>query len=374
MDQIAKEGMKDVPEDVIKVLEGDAEGLFNAAIRFLIKLQGLIKEVKETEVKMHQIKITLGNVAQIMQNVNINFQIIIQQQYIFEQQVNSFLGRTINFAWVDNKGNIIFTTETKARELVYGKAGRSTDSRKRYVGKINVNSAFFQGESFSTNDISIFKEFSDEYKETVRRRIEKHQDLFQIILKRFFKNSKGNFWTKKDPSRKKTYYWVVGTDQLYPENKKATNRWAKAHEENRIKWSPQTSPGFLKQSHVNFIFNTLQDPSLTQSGISIWHQTFQEKESIPAIQQGDIIVGGTGQTFQIAVKSDKIFNTASIGPYIRAAYLIISFKNNLKDLSIEKVEGILNDVGPYSKSINEEVENIVKETIQSQISKTKIKS
>ena len=107
----------------------------------------------------------------------------------------------------------------------------------------------------------------------------------------------------------------------------------------------------------------------TEFGIGTFvMQNLNKKDSVPGIVKGDIVIENN-KSVQIAVKSGQ-FDTASIGPYLRVAFQIIAFYDEIQSLTIDEVENILNNTKRYSQKITETgrrkaqevIENIAKST------------
>ena len=87
-------------------------------------------------------------------------------------------------------------------------------------------------------------------------------------------------------------------------------------------------------------------------------------EKIPGVVQGDIIVKNTNDEVQIAVKSNTLFSTASVGPYITTAYQIIEFYDALDDLNVENVQKILKGLEKYPVNILRASQDRAKEILE----------
>lgn len=278
---------------------------------------------------------------------------LISKQYLFESQVNQFLGRTINLAWADNKGNILFTDEVSARKIYESFASTST---KNYVGKVNFSRSRGLENKMTTLPTFVGKRFQ----EAIDKRLQRHQDLYKEILKRWkdndsshFKDGTKNVWYKE---HKHTVYWEhppKGVDSFNH------HRWA---------WSEVVNKGHISEGYVNFIFNPIRGIALNEKSIGTLVMTYVRKpDKIPGIVKGDVVMKTSDGKIQIAVKSAGDFDTASIGPYIRVAYQIIEFFNNLDKLTVDNVQYILDNLTRYNQGIvkagKEEAQRILKDKL-----------
>lgn len=335
IDDITKVGIQHAPEDIKQNLKGNALYLRDAALNFIIEIENIINKYEELDKKISLFSQPLSNLGKAMQRNKQDLQSIISKQYTFEQQLNNFLGRSINFAWVDSEGNILYADQTTAKEI-YTSANLSTDSKKRYVGKVSST----QVKQKATQMPSFVQ---DHYANAVQFRTLKHQALFQLILERLNKNKdKTNPWSKKYYSR---VYWeghnpigVKGNNFHHP----------------KYQWSAKYNQGHISQGYVNFIFNKINWYGTGESDIGNFMMNEIQKDTTPGIVKGDIVLGegnGINNKIQIAIKSQNTFNTASIGTYLSVAYQVIAFWDELENLTIQEVEKILKNLKHYSPKV-----------------------
>lgn len=332
MDDITRTGIQFVPNDV-KEEFGNSAFLMNAALNFI---NGVEKIVNQYE---HQGKIqslfsskSLSQVANIMHESLSNLQNLITKQYLFEEQVNAFLGRKIHFAWADNEGKILFADEVTAQKFY----ATATKSKNSYVGTVSFSKEL---QKDATKLPSFLK---GQLQQQIDLRLQSHQDLYREILLRWDDNQKeNNRWSEKNPyypEHKNQVYWrtppkgIENSDNL---------RWS---------WSSNFNKGHISQGYIDFIFSQKINLTLNEHDIGLFMMTYVNKNKTPGIVKGDVVVQNTNDKIQIAVKSSN-FDTASIGPYISVAYQIISFFNNLSDLTIDNVQLILNDLKKYNQAV-----------------------
>lgn len=326
MDEITKTGMQFVPEDLKKEFKEAAE-LMEAALTFIDNINKILQKYNHN-FSLFSIK-NLSQVATAMHEDQNRLRELISAQYDFEAKVNSFLGRSINFAWADNEGNIFFADETSAKKIYED----ATINTKNFMGKVNISESKIKA---NMKNLPIFME--KQLQQGINARMQAHQMLYKEILLRWKQNqNENNPWYKQ---HKNTVYWQKPPNGIDNFNHKI---WA---------WSDKTNQGYISESYVGFIFNQktiLASP--TEFNIGSFMMTFMnEKDQVPGIVKGDIIVRDTKDQVQIAVKSSN-FNTASIGPYISVAYQIIEFDGKLQNLTVDNVQNILNNLKRYNQSV-----------------------
>lgn len=327
MDDITRIGVQFVPNDIKKEF-GNSAYLMNAALNFIRDIEMIISQYEHLDKQISLFSQPISVLGIAMQRNKETLQKIISKQYIFEQQLNNFLGRSINFAWADNKGKILFADEVTARDI-YSKAGVSTDKSKKYVGKVSS--------SVVKEKASTLPNFVDEkFQKLIQQRMAAHQALYQTVLSRWKENNnKSNPWTHE---HKSTVYW-----QHPPEGVGDFNHpiWS---------WSGVVNQGHISQGYIDFIFNSRESLGASESDIGTFMMGQVSKDTVPGIVKGDVVVQNTNGKIQIAVKSST-FNTASIGPYLNVAYQIIELFDTIQELTIQKVQYILDNLGIYSENV-----------------------
>lgn len=343
-DSVTDEGMKFVLRDV-KESYDNSKVLLNRAMIFINELNTIIQTYNHGYKLLLQEGSSFRYITEIMQRNEQKMQEIIKAQYQFQSAVNDFLGRSIHFAWVSSKGEVFFTSETSA-EKIYASASLQTTDQNKNKGKlssIDINSLG----KLVKNSESFMKEA---YQNQINDKIAAHQSMYQDVVKRLNKNkdsknlmAEGHF---------NTVYW--DTPEQGP--KGAEIKITKLH---KWTWSHKVSEGDLAEGLINFIFNSKKDASLNIGTFML--KWVEAHNSIPGITKGDIVVKGTYDKVQIAVKATRTFDTASIGPYLRAAYTIITFADKLDQLTMTKVKDILNNVPRYSIKIEEKAKLYLEE-------------
>ncbi len=335
MDEITKTGIQFITKDIKEQFIGDAQFLMESAIKFIQKLENMINEYNHLQknIRLYRDK-SLAALKEEMHRSNTRLKQIIEAQYIFEAQVNAFLGRKINFVWVDvNTGEAFFVDEAEASQI-YQMAKKG--SQPRSYGNIKIKNQ----ENFKNRIQKLPSGIEETYKNELNKRIQGHQALFQVIMQRFDDNTKkeDNPWYEE---HKKTVYWKhppEGPDNFHHP------KWS---------WSITTAKGFISQGYINFLVNSIQKMTETSEfNIGTFMTTFvQQGDRIPGIVKGDIVVENSSGKVHVAVKSNTLFSTAGIGPYITTAFSIISFYEKLEELTIDQVKKILNNLENYNISL-----------------------
>lgn len=334
MDNITRVSLEYVPEAIKKEF-GDAAILMNGALNFVNNIERIVNRYEHLNKEISFFAKPLSNLGQAMLRNKDLLRQAISQQYLFEQKVNQFLGRTINFAWVDAEtGEVLFTDEVHAKDIYMQadtQAGKSRTSAR--AGKIYANVVK------NSQEVSRLPNFVEEqYRTAVEKRLNQHQALLKEILDRWNANhNEKNVWAKEHYN---TVYW-----RHPPKGIEGFHHPVYA-------WSEKVNRGHISQEYVNFIFNQMQNLSLSEFGIGTFMmRTKGKKDQIPGIVKGDIVIKDN-QNVQIAVKSDQ-FDTASIGPYLRVAFQIIAFYDEIQDLTIDEVEKILSNTKRYNQKITQ---------------------
>lgn len=340
-DSITDEGMKFIPRDT-KEAYGNSKILVNIAVDFINRINEIITSYDHTYKLLSTASIEY--VTKVMQQDEQKLQQIIAAQYGFQADVNNFLGRSIHFAWVSSKGEVFFASETSAERIYTSAVKQTSDTvNSGKLGSVNINSLG----ALVGNKQSFMKQA---YQKEINQRINEHQEMYAEAVKRLKRNedAKNIPWVNKNPS---TVYWEVpvqGPEGVGIEIT-ATQKWT---------WSHKTSEGDLAEGLINFIFNS---KNITLNIGTFMTKWVEAHNRIPGITKGDIIIQGTYKKVQIAVKSTGTFNTASIGPYLRAAYTIITLANKLNKLTIQNVKDILDNVPMYSEKVAREGQKYLEE-------------
>ena len=334
MSEITEIGMRFVTEDTQEALIEDASFLMNSAITFIQKLEGIVHEYQHIIGVMHLGTDSLSRLRCAMEFSQNKLQDIINAQYTFEEQVNNFLGRQIHFAWVDVRtGEVLFAKETSVK-IVYELLSE-TQSGGKY-GKIKIHNAG-QLAAFKSWISSLPSFMTQEYENEINKRISNHQDLFKEVMTRHDANNNSRNHPWYDLYRK-TVYW-----RRPPDGAVNDGTWA---------WSEKNKKGIISQGYLDLIFNATQ--TLINNEFNIGHFMMDYvgiNDGIPGIVKGDLIIRNTNNKVQVAIKSNTLFSTAAVGPYLTAAYKIIGFYDNLSSLTKAKVEEILGDITKYDQSI-----------------------
>lgn len=345
-DEITKTGIQFVADDIKKQFIGDAQMLMDSAIKFIKKLENIINDYNHLQNRIRLYKDRgLAALKEEMHQSNEKLRSIITAQYLFESQLNAFLGRKINFVWVDvETGETFFVDEAQALQIY--KMAQKGKVRPR--GNIKINDP----ETFKNIIQELPSGVEKAYEDTLNKRIQSHQALFKIIMQRFNDNTKpNNPWVKE---HEKTVYWQrppEGADNFHHP------KWA---------WSIKTAKGFISQGYINFLVNSIQEmTAVSEFNIGTFMTKFVQKgDKIPGIVKGDIVVENSDGQVHIAVKSNTLFSTASIGAYITTAFNIISFYDKLEQLDINAVENILKNLEDYRAYLLTNSQKAAQRTLQ----------
>lgn len=349
MDDIIRTGIQNVPSDIKKEFIGNAEYLMTGALNFIRDIENIVNQYEHLNKEISFFARPLSELGEALQSNKRLLQQAISKQYLFEEQLNNFLGRSINFAWADNRGRILFADEITAREI-YTEAGVSTDKSKKYVGKVSSGAV--------RSKATTLPNFVEEnFQKIVQKRIEQHQELYKIILNRWKENNQKEEQNPWVHEHKQTIYW-----QHPPEG-------VGDFHHHKYAWSEKINQGHISQGYIDFIFNSMESYGNDESDIGYFTMKHVKKDTIAGVVKGDIIVRDTNGKIQIAVKSGT-FNTASIGSYLNLAYQVIELYDTIQELTIQKVQNLLDNLGQYKENVvaagkqkaQEIIENVAKST------------
>ena len=336
MDDITRAAIEFIPNDVKKEF-GNAAYLMNGALNFINNIEKIVNQYEHLNKDISFFSKPLSNLGQAMLNNRQLLRQAISEQYIFEQELNNFLGRTINFAWIDTEsGEVLFADETTAQKIYMQADTQSKGKRKRATtGKIYSNII----KNSNLNNLPNFiKQTEQSFQNAITKRLAIHQQLLKTVLQRWEENHReDNYWAKK---HKDTVYW-----QHPPKG-------AEGFHHEKYSWSAKVNRGHISQEYINFIFNSKDKLENTEFGIGTFMMRNNgKKDTVPGIVKGDIVIQNY-DNIHIAVKSGQ-FDTASIGPYLKVAFQVISFFDDIQSLTIDEVENILNNTKRYSQKVTE---------------------
>ena len=351
MDNITKAAIEFVPNDIKKEF-GNAAYLMNSALNFINNIEKIINQYQHLNKDISFFARPLSNLGQALLHNKQLLRQAISQQYSFEQNLNKFLGRTINFAWVNtDTGEVLFADEVSAQKIYMQADTQASGKKSATTGKIYASVV-------KNSQLSQLPDFVEEnFKNLVEKRLRNHQALLEETLNRWKENHQSkeqNPWAKEHHD---TVYWKHPPEGI-----------GNFHHP-IYSWSAKVNQGHISQEYINFIFNSIDNLDATEFGIGTFMmRNLGKKDSVPGIVKGDIVIENN-KSVQIAVKSGQ-FDTASIGPYLRVAFQIIAFYDEIQSLTIDEVENILNNTKRYSQKITETgrkkaqevIENIAKST------------
>lgn len=337
MDPIVRTSIQFIPNDVKKEL-GNAAYLMNSALNFVNNIERIVNQYEHLDKEISFFSKPLSNLGQALLRNKQLLQQAISQQYLFEQKLNKFLGRTINFAWVDTEtGEVLFIDEIAAHRIYMQADTQAQNKNKAYTGKIYADVV----QNNKPNNIPEFiKSVEEGYDKLVNDRLRDHQSLLKQVLDRWnenHKNEEENFWAKE---HRDTVWWERPPEGV-----------GNFHHP-KYEWSAKVNRGHISQEYVNFIFNSIKKIDTTESGIGTFMMLSSGKrDTTPGIVKGDVVIE-KNKNVQIAVKSGQ-FDTASIAPYLRVAFQVIAFYDEIQSLTIEEVEKILKNTKRYNQKVTE---------------------
>ena len=317
--------LEPIPKDIQQEQKEKKENLINISKEFISRLSSLIG-LKEHIYKNLNLQKNIKIVYQDLNSINSNAeQEIITLQYKFQEALNAFLNRKINFAWVDSEtGNIYYSAEAKAIEI-YKKG-----SYKSGEGRFGVNASQVMNQIKKANQLP--KEINDEVKNIIEDRQKNYRNIYITSIKRWDKNSPP---PKKYEKYNNTFYWWDKRNKKYGHSAVMTR-------------------GHISEGYVSLIMNDNSNQlSLTndfQYNINLYSNYINDHNIlnfISGIYQGDVSLNiETGEIIsqQFAVKSFD-FNTAILGPYIKMAFLILGTdetlltKNNIEEIFKSSKQG-----------------------------------
>lgn len=334
MDNITRTAIEFIPNDVKKEF-GNSAYLMNSALNFINNIEKIVNQYEHLNKDISFFAKPLSNLGQALLHNKQLLRQAISQQYLFEQNLNKFLGRTINFAWVDTEtGEVLFADEISAQKIYVQADTQANIKESATTGKIYASVV-------KNSQLSKLPDFIEEnFKNLVEKRLRRHQSLLEKILNRWkqnHQNKQQNFWAKDHYD---TVYW------------RHPPKGVEGFHHPIYAWSEKVNQGHISQAYINFIFNSMDDLNDTEFGIGTFMmQKLGKKDTIPGIVKGDIVIK-ENKNIQIAVKSGQ-FDTASIGPYLRVAFQIIVFYDEIQSLTIDEVYNILNNTRRYNQKITE---------------------
>lgn len=345
MDNIVRTAIEYVPNDIKKEFH-NAVYLRDSALNFIKNIEQIINQYEHLNKEISFFAKPLSNLGQALLHNKQILRQAIAQQYLFEQSVNKFLGRSINFAWIDtDTGEILFADETTAQKIYMQADTQASGKKRATTGKIYSSVV-------KNSQLSKLPNFVEEnFKKLVEQRLKNHQELLEEVLSRWKENHQSveeNPWTKEHYN---TVYWKHPPEGIGNFNHPIYS------------WSAVVNQGHISQEYINFIFNSIDNLEATDQGIGTFMmRSGGQKDTIPGIVKGDIEIQNN-KNIQIAVKSGQ-FDTASIGPYLRVAFQIIAFYDNIQSLTVDEVEKILNNTKRYSQKVTETGRKKAQEVIE----------
>lgn len=323
-------GQEGISKEIIENEKNPLENLQKTAKDFLKEVQDSINKLAIIDESIDDKKVS--TIYTGLRSTIDQAREIVKRQYNFEAALNKFLGRTIDLIWVDESGEVFYTTELAAKEI-YLSGSLKDDGR---LGSITVN---------KENLIEF-----DKYLENI------HEKSSNIMEKRnSYKGTRDEVVTRWERNHNPEEKWYNKSRK----NKKGKDTYPYRdtfwwYEDNKPYHSKKMNKGNIHQAYISIVFDKDPKPFLltaeAEKDVKSYWEYMKSRNilnNIPGIVSGDVIFG----EIQYAVKSGE-FNTASIGPYIVAAIKILSL--DIKT-SKEIEEKVLAKIKPksFSKEIKE---------------------
>lgn len=378
---LTKEGLKFVPEDVAQ--DANKNGwaqLQNAAIKFLhnVEVLSITKQQYEEKVKRgfaflqpgRGLNSGLSLVYEEMRKSQQLTRDLINQQYLFEQALNRFLGRTISLAWVSfETGELIIASSLQERQIYNHLATRNKGRGNLSFRKELVNQLRQNMEKEMTNPKETLEK---ELLRLIKEREDKYKALFLQVKTRWEMNhTKPTAWTD--------YWWKEYRDTLWWRTgwRQGTfNKYTYGH-------STKINRGYISEAYVNLIMGNDKGTKfflplssyglgLEQNVLRYWEYMQQSRSvnPIPGVVSGDVklSLNNSNGSIQFSVKSTQSFSTAKIGPYIQIAYVLASI--DFSELTVEDVQQLLNKINgnfDYETRVTKEAKKVAEDRINASL-------
>lgn len=348
MDELTEYAIQRAEKDIIKQTKPQLVELQQSARFFLNSVRDAISitDDLQSEIKrkiQDANKITINTIYKAMKQSTFLTQKIVEAQYIFESKLNKFLHRTIALIWVDQEtGQLFYADEATAQEI-YKTGTKKNDGRA--------------GVRINKDNLKTFDDFRDtlgDFGKRIKQHQQNYKSLFDEVSRRWEKNNdptnpwynisqakKGKIGGVRYPYRTTFYWW--------------DNGWQHSKKMNK---------GNISQAYVHIIMNENPGISSGTGQLSVkGYWTYMQNHSIlnnvPGIVQGDVSLVGN-EMLQFAVKEGN-FNTASVGPYLTTAYLILALSDQIQ------VQTILDNLSKLGQKIRSRADILAQKEVSDKI-------
>lgn len=252
----------------------------------------------------------------------------LQLQHIFQEQLNSFLGRTVYLTYVTDQGHLIYLDDVDIGKL-YQKATANK-------GRGNISSLAI----VDTNDLV------GDLRERLQQSEWMRSHVYKTAIARWSSNTDEN--EKNYIPSKNTFYWRLFNHHI--------TDWT----------SPIINKGWIAQGYADAVIN--EDPQVVSSNIEyalkFLYENHIKPESVGAAIQQDVILNENRQ-IQFAIKEGN-FSTAMFGQYLRLAYNIKQI-NFLSKQDFQQYLPKLVKINKITNNLIKELNDVVIKTAQSEI-------
>lgn len=315
---------QNLAQDFVEVDEGDFQALKVASNTFINKVELIANQTYHIHMMLKNnssLKSGIRQFYQFMrQSTNFTRQAL-QLQHIFEQQLNSFLGRTIYLTYVTDKGKLLYFDDANIGKLYQGAT--------KNVGRGNISAA-------KVAALSDVNDLADQLRDRLKKSEQLRSHVYNVAIERWQSNVNDEDIKVYNPS-KNTFYWRL---------------WDNHHISGWTK--PITSKGIIAQGYAGAVIN--EDPQIANSNLEFslkaLYQNHIQKDSIGAVIKGDVVWNENGQ-IQFAIKQGS-FSTARFGQYLILAYNI----QQIQQISKEEFQKFLPQLIKLNKITNSIIQDI----------------
>lgn len=317
-----KEQLIDVmSKNVSEEVQENFQNLVNAAKTLYKNLQriedqeGLIAQVEKKAETLRAFFTTKENLSLLLNNRKESEQQkvindVLKYVHEFELALDQFLNREVQLVWVDEKGNLLATTEDGYNQLL---SMADVDSNSR--GKIAENAV----KTLETLEDSknIYTKALTDFNDSINNR----KRFYQLAIKRYEATTIEDTGIKKSP--KKTFYWKKGENED-PEPKNIRGEYVLSKKIN--------NKGRIAEAYVESVINEYEEKNLEENNWLRHLNSLIYEDNISAILRGDVIkkiidknTGKSKLEQHFAVKSGS-WSTAGIKQYLLLAERLKDFK------------------------------------------------
>ena len=315
--------------------KGNAQQLKEAAVDFLEGVNAVIYANQNILNKQLSKRHSLKDIYLLMRDSTKITQHSIGLQYLFEMNLNKFLGREIFLLYITEKGEMIYADEIAASNI-YQLANKNQDEKGRATGRgggINIGQRRLQYLRTYPPNIVI------RHQDMLKEREEKFQEIRDEVLRRWTINhSQKNGWVKRNPKILNTFYWQIGV---------------KNNGKKKYDWSDQINRGHIYETYASLIWQSKEEMNLNKEEEAdigrYWDwMKAHNLNNISGIVAGDISFY-KDTNVQFAVKSGS-FNTAAMGTYLDVAFQLT---NQDFEITEDNVKDLLTNLKDYQNAVLE---------------------